>query len=67
MDGENYTALDYRGPAGLVLGSEGFGISRLLREKCDFVTSIPLYGKVNSLNVSAAGAVLLCEMARQRH
>lgn len=67
MDGEKYTALDYRGPAALVLGSEGFGISRLLREKCDFVVSIPLYGKVNSLNVSAAGAVLLCEMARQRH
>ncbi len=67
MDGKPYTALDYRGPAALVLGSEGFGISRLLREKCDFVASIPLYGKVNSLNVSAAGAVLLCEMARQRH
>lgn len=67
MDGEPYTALDYRGPAALVLGSEGFGISRLLREKCDFVASIPLYGKVNSLNVSAAGAVLLCEMAHQRH
>ncbi len=67
MGGVPYDSHDYRGPVALVLGSEGFGISRLLREKCDFVTSIPIYGKVNSLNVSAAAAVLLCEMARSRH
>ena len=67
MDGTPYERLDYTGAAALVLGSEGFGISRLVREKCDFVASIPLYGRVNSMNVSAAAAVLLCEMARQRH
>ena len=67
MDGTVYTSSDLRGPAALVLGSEGDGISRLVKEKCDFVLSIPLYGQVNSLNVSNAAAVLLCEMARQRH
>ena len=67
MDGTAYHTLDFRGPTVLVLGSEGFGISRLLREKCDFVASIPMYGKVNSLNVSAAAAILLCEIARCRH
>ncbi len=67
MDGTTYDALDYKGASALVLGSEGFGISRLVREKCDFIASIPLYGKVNSMNVSAAAAVLLCEIARQRH
>ncbi|MBQ2718877.1 MAG: 23S rRNA (guanosine(2251)-2'-O)-methyltransferase RlmB [Clostridia bacterium] len=67
MNGTSYEKLDYRGATALVMGSEGFGISRLVLEKCDFVASIPLYGKVNSMNVSAAAAVLLCEIARQRH
>jgi 23S rRNA (guanosine2251-2'-O)-methyltransferase len=49
------------------MGSEGYGISRLVKEKCDFVVSIPLYGSVNSLNVSCAGAVLMTEVARQRN
>ena len=67
MDGDNYNTVDYSGSVALVLGSEGFGISRLVKEKCDFTVSIPLYGKVNSLNVSCAAAVLLTEIARQRH
>ena len=67
MDGQNYRELDYRGPVALVMGSEGAGISRLVREKCDFVASIPIYGHVNSMNVSAAAAVLLCEIAASRH
>ncbi len=66
MDGTSYHDMDLKGPMALVLGSEGFGISRLVKEKCDFVVSIPLYGSVNSLNVSNAAAVLLCEAARQR-
>ena len=49
----------------IVVGSEGFGISRLVREKCDFIVSIPMYGRVNSFNVSCAAAVILCEAARQ--
>ena len=58
---------DMRGPICLVIGSEGAGMGRLVREKCDFVMSIPLYGRVNSLNASAAAAVLLYEVVRQRH
>ncbi len=67
MDGSPYYQTDLSGAVGLVLGSEGEGISRLVKEKCDFVMSIPMYGNVNSLNVSCAGAVLMCEIARQRN
>ena len=67
MDGSDYYATDMTGAAALVLGSEGFGVSRLVKEKCDFIVSIPLYGSVNSLNVSCAGAVLMTEVARQRN
>ncbi len=58
---------DMRGPICLVIGSEGAGMSRLVRQSCDFVMDIPLMGKVNSLNASAAAAVLLYEIVRQRH
>ncbi len=67
MDGEAYYRTDMKGAVALVLGSEGFGISRLVKEKCDFIVSIPLYGRVNSLNVSCAAAVILTEIARQRN
>ena len=67
MDGTAYTKTDLKGAVGIVLGSEGFGISRLVKEKCDFVVSIPLYGSVNSLNVSCAAAIILTEVARQKH
>ena len=67
MDGESYYKADLKGAVALVLGSEGFGISRLVKEKCDFVLSIPLYGTVNSMNVSCAGSVLFAEIAKQRH
>ena len=67
MGGESYYSLDMKGAVGLVLGSEGFGISRLVKEKCDFVVSIPLYGSVNSMNVSCAASVILADIARQRH
>lgn len=66
MDGSPYYETDWKGSAAIVLGSEGFGISRLVKEKCDFVVSIPIYGKVNSMNVSTAAAVILCEAAKQR-
>ena len=66
MDGESYYETDLSGAVGLVMGSEGFGISRLVKEKCDFVVSIPLYGSVNSMNVSCAAAVLMTEVARQK-
>jgi 23S rRNA (guanosine2251-2'-O)-methyltransferase len=57
---------DYTGPVGIVLGSEARGLRRLVRDKCDQVLSIPLLGRVNSLNVAAAAAVFFFEVARQR-
>lgn len=67
MDGTNYYETDMKGAVALVLGSEGFGISRLVKEKCDFTVSIPLYGQVNSFNVSCASAILMAEVAKQRN
>ena len=66
MGGERYSDVDYSGKVAVVLGSEGFGISRLVKEKSDFTVSIPLHGRVNSMNVSCAAAVILTEVARQR-
>lgn len=66
MDGELYTQADFTGPIALVTGSEGSGISRLVKEKCDFCVSIPMKGGVNSLNASNAAAVLMYEAVRQR-
>ncbi len=66
MGGAEYYKSDMTGSACIVLGSEGFGISRLVKEKCDFTVSIPLLGNVNSMNVSCAAAVILAEAARQR-
>ena len=57
---------DLKGPAAIVIGSEGSGMSRLVAETCDFTVSIPMFGKINSLNASAAAAVLLYEAVRQR-
>ena len=57
---------DLKGPAAIVIGSEGDGMSRLVAENCDFLVSIPMKGKLNSLNASAAAAILLYEAVRQR-
>ena len=67
MDGTDYRSTDMKGGTVIVLGSEGFGISRLVKEKCDFVVSIKMYGQVNSMNVSCAAAVILTEAAHQRN
>ena len=66
-DGRALYATDLSGAAAVVVGSEGRGISRLVREKCDFVLSIPMYGRVNSFNVSCAAAVILCKAAKDRN
>lgn len=68
VGGEDYDKVDYgSGAVGIVLGSEGFGISRLVLERCDFRVTIPNYGHVNSLNVSCAAAVVLAKASAQRH
>jgi 23S rRNA (guanosine2251-2'-O)-methyltransferase len=66
VGGTPYGDLDLTGPAGLVLGSEGRGVRRLVREGCDGAISIPMLGAVGSLNVSVAAALLLYEARRQR-
>lgn len=66
-DGTSVYDADLSGAVAYVVGSEGNGLSRLVREKCDFVLSIPMYGKVNSFNASCAAAVILCAAARARH
>lgn len=58
---------DFRGPCALILGSEGEGVSALVKKTCDGVVSIPMYGSVNSFNVSAAAAILLSQIAHQNH
>lgn len=66
MDGELMYKLNLKGPIGLVIGSEGEGVGRLVKEKCDLVAKIPMFGKVDSLNASVAMGVMAYEIVRQR-
>ena len=66
MGGETMYDLDLTGPMGLVIGNEGEGVSRLVREACDFTASIPMKGDIDSLNASVAAGVLVYEIVRQR-
>ena len=66
MAGDPMGKTNLKGALALVIGSEGEGISRLVREKCDFLVSIPMMGEINSLNASVAAAVLIYEAVRQR-
>lgn len=66
MDGETMYGLNLTGPIGLVIGSEGEGVSRLVKENCDFTVSIPMKGQITSLNASVACGVLAYEVVRQR-
>ncbi len=67
MDGESMYKTDLKGALGIVVGSEGSGVSRLVKEKCDFIISIPMYGEINSLNASVAAGVVMYEAVRQRN
>ncbi len=66
MDGTSWCTVDYNGAVALVVGSEGKGVSRLVKEHCDVVVSLPMQGKINSLNASVAAGIILYEVARQR-
>ena len=66
MDGQSMYDIDFKGKIAIVVGSEGKGVSRLVREKCDFIAQIPMYGEINPLNASVAAAVLMYEAVRQR-
>ncbi len=66
LDGETMYQCSLTGPIGLVIGSEGEGVGRLIREKCDFIVRIPMFGQIDSLNASVAAGVLAYEIVRQR-
>jgi 23S rRNA (guanosine2251-2'-O)-methyltransferase len=66
MDGDNYADMDYEGASALVIGSEGAGLSQLVREKCDYLISLPMRGKVASLNAGSAAAIAMYEITRKR-
>lgn len=64
--GEDYTKIDYSGKIVLIIGSEGFGIKKIIKDNCDYIASIPLKGKVNSLNASVAAGILIYEVVKSR-
>jgi 23S rRNA (guanosine2251-2'-O)-methyltransferase len=66
MGGAEYTKQNLTGPLAIVIGGEGSGVSKLVRQKCDFVVSIPMKGAISSLNASNAAAILMYEVVRQR-
>ncbi|MPN60045.1 23S rRNA (guanosine-2'-O-)-methyltransferase RlmB [bioreactor metagenome] len=66
MSGASYDETDFSGPVAIVIGSEGEGISRLVKEKCDFLVKIPMLGEVSSLNASVACGILMYEVTRNR-
>lgn len=61
-----YDEIDYKVPVALIIGSEGFGMSSLVKKNCDFIARIPMYGKINSLNASVAAGIMIYEVVRQR-
>ncbi len=65
-DARDYREVDYSGRCGIVVGNEGRGISRLIREKCDFIAMLPMLGSVSSLNASVAGGLVMYEALRSR-
>lgn len=67
VSGESYTEVSMTGAVGLVIGSEGFGMGRLIREKCDYLLSLPMNGRITSLNASVAAGIFMYEAVRQRN
>lgn len=66
MDGQDFKTIDYSSKIGLVIGNEGKGMSSLVKNNCDFVASIPMYGEINSLNASVASGIMIYEVIRNR-
>lgn len=66
MNGTSYDEIDYKGKIAIVIGNEGAGMSRIVRESCDFIASIPMIGTTNSLNASVATGIMVYEAVRQR-
>ena len=66
MGGTSWDKTDFSGGVGLVIGSEGFGVGKLILDKCDFIVSLPMCGKINSLNASVAAGILMYEITRNR-
>ena len=66
MNGTSYDNIDYKGKIAIVIGNEGAGMSRIVRESCDFIASIPMIGLTNSLNASVATGIMVYEAVRQR-
>ena len=67
MDGEDYTTLDYNIPICIVIGNEGHGMSKIIKNSCDYIAKIPMYGKINSLNASVSCGMFLSEIINQRN
>lgn len=65
MEGDNYQTIKYPSKSALVIGSEGFGMSRLVKQSCDYIVSIPMNGKINSLNASVAAGIMIYELIRK--
>ncbi len=66
MEGTNYKKIDYKGKIGIIVGSEGFGMSKLVKQECDFTATIPMIGKINSLNASVATGIIIYEAVTRR-
>ena len=67
MDGTNYTKIDYKGKTCLIIGNEGNGMSRIVRDNCDFIATIPMIGQINSLNASVAAGIVIYEAVKVRN
>ena len=67
MDGQDVSTVSFTGGVGIIVGSEGKGVGRLIKEKCDFTVAIPMHGRINSLNASVAGAIMMYEASKSRN
>ena len=65
MEGTDYTKIDYNMPVCLIIGNEGKGMSKVIRNNCDFIATIPMIGKINSLNASVSCGIILSQIVRQ--